>query len=75
MYNATNHPLEEIRPGENPPRRIRCAQIPPEPVQVHGVTIDGDAIRVYAGPYNNPRPTHTRIYSFLSLSGGRRGSL
>ncbi|GEC97806.1 hypothetical protein ZRA01_38790 [Zoogloea ramigera] len=75
MYNATNNTLEVIRPGENATRVIRCAQIHPEHEQVHGVTIDGDAIRVYVGPYNNPRPTHTRIYSFMSLSGGRRGSL
>ncbi len=75
MYNATNNTLEVIRPGENSTRVIRCAQIYPDREQVHGVAIDGDSILVYVGPYNNPRPTHTRIYSFMSLSGGRRGSL
>lgn len=75
MYNATNNTLEVIRPGENATRVIRCAQIYPDRERVHGVAIEGDSILVYVGPYNNPRPTHTRIYSFMSLGGGRRGSL
>lgn len=74
-YNAANNTLEVVRPGENTTRIIRCAQIYPDHERVHGVAIDGDDIVVYVGPLTNPRPTHTRIYSFMSLNGGRRGSL
>lgn len=75
FYNGSNNTLEVIRPRENVTRYIRCANLDPDTEKVHGVEISGDEISVYVGPRNNPRPTHTRIYSFLSLNGGRRGKL
>jgi hypothetical protein len=74
-YNAANNTLEVIRPGENTTRIIRCAQIYPNHERVHGVMVDGDDILVLVGPRTNPRPTHARVYSFMSLSGGRREPL
>jgi len=75
MYNAANNTLEVIPPGARTRRVIRCAQIRPEHEQVHGVVIDGDAIRVYVGPYDHPRPTHACTYSFTSLGEGVRTAL
>lgn len=74
-YRPDNNTLEIIRSGENATRIIRCANLNPKADRVHGVEVRGDDIVVYVGPYNNPRPTHTRIYSMMSLSGGSRSCL
>ena len=74
-YKPANNTLEIIRPGETVTRIIRCTNLNPQADKVHGVEVNGDEVVVYVGPHNNPRPSHTRIYSMMSLSGGRRGSL
>ena len=75
QYNAGNNTLEVIRPGEQCTRIIRCSNLYPESVQVFAVEVDGNEVLVYVGPHTNRRPTHVRVYSMLSLTGGQLRSI
>ena len=75
MYNENTNELEVIRAGENSTRRIRCTNLNPLSMKVHGVQIDGDEIWVLAGPPSNPRPNRKFLYLFSSLSGGSSRSI
>jgi hypothetical protein len=75
LYNEDTNQLEIIRPGENMTRYIRCTNINPATVKVHGVQISGDEIWVLAGPPTNPRPSRKYIYRFSSLTGGSSTSI
>jgi len=70
MYDEDKNQLEVIRPGENVKRFIRCNNLNPTDLKVHGVQISGDEIWVMVGPRTNPRPSRKFIYRFSSLSGG-----
>jgi hypothetical protein len=75
MYDAGTNQLEVIRPGENMTRHIRCTNLNPDSVKVHGVQINGDEIWVLVGPKSNPRPNRKYIYNFSSLAGGSNTSI
>jgi hypothetical protein len=74
-YIESANELEVVRPGEVHSRRIRCVNLDPNEVNVFGVRVEGDEIRVLAGPTNNQRPDRTYLYRFSSLTGGSRHSL
>jgi|SaaInl7_200m_RNA_FD_contig_21_817898_length_359_multi_8_in_0_out_0_1 hypothetical protein len=70
MYLEGSNELEVTRPGESQKRKIKCRNLNPSQLKVHGVHINGDEIWVLTGPKNNPSPNRKYIYSFKSLSGG-----
>ena len=69
-YDETKNQLEVIRPGENSPRTIRCNNLDPSSLKIHGVQINGDEIWILTSPKTNSRPNRKTIYYFSSLSGG-----
>jgi hypothetical protein len=75
VYKEETNELEVTRPGETMKRRIRCTNINPRSMKVHGVSIDGDEISVFTGPLGNPRPNRRFLYLFSSLSGGSSTSM
>lgn len=74
-YDAANNRLEVVRPSENMTRNIRCTNLNPAAMKVHGVQVNGDEIWVLAGPHSNPRPNRKFINRFSSLSGGASAPL
>ncbi len=75
IYDENKNQLEITRPGENTTRYIRCTNLNPSAVKVHGVQVSGDEIWVLVGPHSNPRPNRKFIYRFSSLSGGSSTSI
>jgi hypothetical protein len=75
IYNADTNELEVIRAGENLKRRIRCTNIDPRSMKVHGVTVEGNEIWVFTGPLTNTRPNKKFLYLFSSLTGGSNRSI
>lgn len=69
-YKPDNNTLEVVRPGEQNTRIIRCSNLNPGAVRVFGVDVHGDEVRVYVGGHTNQRPSHMRVYSMMSLTGG-----
>ena len=74
-YDEAKNQLEVIRPGENSLRTIRCNNIDPSSLKVHGVQINGDEIWILTSPKTNSRPNRKTIYYFSSLSGGSSSGL
>jgi len=74
-YNEKKNQLEVIRPGENSSRTIRCNNLDPSLLKVHGVQINGDEIWILISPKTNSRPNRKIIYYFSSLSGGASSGL
>jgi hypothetical protein len=74
-YDPAKNQLEVIRPGENMTRTIRCTNLDPAAMKVHGVQVNGDEIWVLVGPHTNPRPNRKIVYHFSSLSGGASSAL
>lgn len=70
VYNAVKNELEVVRPGETTQRTIRCTNLNPNAVRIHGVEIHGDEIWILTGPKTNPQPNRKYIYTFSGLSGG-----
>lgn len=75
IYLPDTNELEVTRPGENSKRRIRCINLNPSSMKVHGVQVQGDEIWVLVGPHSNPRPNRKYIYRFSSLTGGSSANL
>ena len=77
-YDEKKNQLEVIRPGENSPRTIRCNNLDPSSLKVHGVhgvQINGVEIWILTSPRTNSRPNRKIIYYFSSLSGGASSGL